>query len=109
MTSGNTPNLVLKRILRYFLKIPPLKKYYNFKKELLFLLKTHKNNLSPESDWWRNTKSSFKENARILSKNPTTQTNIKIFRLKRRLQNLYKIENFKLEIKPMIEKLQEEL
>ena len=26
VTGGNTPNLVLKRILGYFLKIPPLKK-----------------------------------------------------------------------------------
>ena len=26
VTGGNTPNLVLKRMLRYFLKIPPLKK-----------------------------------------------------------------------------------
>ena len=26
VTSGNRPNLVLKRILGYFLKIPPLKK-----------------------------------------------------------------------------------
>ena len=25
LTSGNTPNLVLKTMLRYFLKIPPLK------------------------------------------------------------------------------------
>ena len=26
VTAGNTPNLVLKRMLRYFLNIPPLKK-----------------------------------------------------------------------------------
>ena len=26
LTAGNTPNLVLKTMLRYFLKIPPLKK-----------------------------------------------------------------------------------
>ena len=33
VTAGNTPNLVLlvlKRILRYFLKIPPLKKILHF-------------------------------------------------------------------------------
>ena len=30
LTGGNTPNLVLKRILRYFLKIPPLKKILQF-------------------------------------------------------------------------------
>ena len=30
VTTGNTPNLVLKRILRYFLKIPPLKKTLQF-------------------------------------------------------------------------------
>ena len=30
VTGGNTPNLVLKRMLRYFLKIPPLKKILQF-------------------------------------------------------------------------------
>ena len=29
-TGGNTPNLVLKRMVRYFLKIPPLKKILQF-------------------------------------------------------------------------------
>ena len=80
--------------------------------------------------------SRFKENAKILSKNSTTQENITISRqnllfllktqktttlqqvtggkipnlvLKRRLQNLYKKENFKPEIKLMIENLQDEL
>ena len=30
VTGGNTPNLVLKRMLRYFLEIPPLKKRLQF-------------------------------------------------------------------------------
>ena len=30
VTAGNTPNIVLKRMLRYFLKIPPLKKILQF-------------------------------------------------------------------------------
>ena len=30
VTGGNTPNLVLKGMLRYFLKIPPLKKILQF-------------------------------------------------------------------------------
>ena len=30
VTGGNTPNLVLKRMLRYCLKIPPLKKILQF-------------------------------------------------------------------------------
>ena len=30
VTGGNTPNLVLKRMLRYFLKIPPIKKILQF-------------------------------------------------------------------------------
>ena len=29
-TGGNTPNLVLKRMLKYFLKIPPLEKILQF-------------------------------------------------------------------------------
>ena len=30
LTAGNTPNLVLKTMLRYFLKTPPLKKILQF-------------------------------------------------------------------------------
>ena len=30
VTGGNTPNLVLKRMARYFLKIPPLKEILQF-------------------------------------------------------------------------------
>ena len=30
VTGGNTPNLVLKRMLRYLLEIPPLKKILQF-------------------------------------------------------------------------------
>ena len=63
MTGGNTPNIVLKRMLRYFLKTPPLKKHYNFKKEFAFLLKTQKT-ASSASAWWGNTKSGFKKNTR---------------------------------------------
>ena len=40
------------------------------------------NNLSSASDWWQYTKSCFKENAGIFSKNFTTQENTKILRLK---------------------------
>ena len=59
------------------------RKYYNFKTEFVFLLKTQKSNHSSASDWWENTKSSFKENARTFSKNSTTQENIRISRLKK--------------------------
>ena len=67
------------------------------------------NNLSSASDWWEYTKSCFIENAKIFSKNSTTQENITILRLKLKLQNLYKKEKFKPEIKPMTENLQVEL
>ena len=40
------------------------------------------NNLSSASDRWEYTKSCFKENAKIFSKNSTTQENITILRLK---------------------------
>lgn len=43
------------------------------------------------------------------SKNFSLYENIRIFRLKQRLRNLYKKKNFKTEFKPMIEKLQEKL
>ena len=64
--------------------------------------------LSTASDWWEYTKSCFNGNAKISSKNSTTQENIN-FKTKIRLQNLCKKENFKPEIKPMIENLQDEL
>ena len=57
------------------------------RQNLLFFINNTKNNHSSASDFWENTKSSFKENA------------------ERRLQNLYKKENFKPEIKPMVENL----
>ena len=38
--------------------------------------------ISSASDWWEHAKSCFKENAEIFSKNPTTQENITILRLK---------------------------
>ena len=34
VTGGTTPNLVLKRVLRYFLKIPPLKKILQLKTKI---------------------------------------------------------------------------
>ena len=38
--------------------------------------------------------------------NSTTQENIRISKLKKRLQHFYKKENFRAEIKPMIQNLQ---
>ena len=49
--------------------------------------------------------SHFKENAKILSINSTTQENVRISRLKEDCQT----SNFKPEMKPMIENLQDEL
>ena len=70
-------------MLRYYLKTPQLKKILQFQDRICFLiLKTQKNNHSSASDWWENTKSSFKENARTFSKNSTTQESIRISRLK---------------------------
>ena len=72
-----------------------------------FFIKSTKNNLSSASDWSEYNKSCFKENATTFSKNSTTQENIKFSRLKKRRRNLYIKENFKPEIKPMIENLQD--
>ena len=52
------------------------------------------------------TKSSFKENPRTFSKSSITQG---ISRLKKRLRNLYRKENFKPKIKPITKSLQDEL
>ena len=75
-------------------------------KTFLFFVKTHKKTTSLQQVWWEYTKSCFKENVKIFSKNSTTHKNITT---EVRLQNLYKKENFKPEIKPMIENLQDEL
>ena len=56
-----------------------------------------------------NTKCKIKDKARIFSKNSTKQENIRISRHKKRLRNLYEKENYKPEIKPMINIFQDEL
>ena len=76
-------------------------KFSSVTKTFIFLLKT-KNSHSSESDWWEYTKYCFKENAKMFPKNSTTQENIRILRLREDCKNLYKKENFKPEIKPMI-------
>ena len=68
-----------------------------------------KNKHFSASDWWEYIKSCFKESARTFFKNSITQENIRISRLKKRLQNLYTKGNFKSKIKPMIENIQDEL
>ena len=67
-------------------------------KEFAFFTKNTKNNHFSASDRWKYTKSCFKEDARTFSKNSTTQGNVGISRLKKRLWNLYKKEYFKPEI-----------
>ena len=77
--------------------------------DLLSSSKRKQGNSSSISDWWENTKIKIKQTARGFSKNSTTQENIRISRLKKRLRNLYKKENFKPEIRPFINNLQDEL
>ena len=36
VTGGNKPNIVLKRMLRYFLKTPPLKEILQFQERICF-------------------------------------------------------------------------
>ena len=78
VTGRNTSNLVLKGMLRYFLKIPPLKKVLEFQDRICCFIKSTKktNHFSASFLWW-NTKSSFKKNTRTFSKTSTTQKNIK--------------------------------
>ena len=54
-------------------------------KSLLYFLRTKQSNYSSMSHWWEYTKSKIKETARRFSKNSTTQENIRISRLKKRL------------------------
>ena len=73
-------------------------------KNLLSLPKTQKSSHSPASDTWKYTKSCSKKNGRTFSKNSTSQANIRISRLKKKLRSLCKKVNFKWEIKSIIKK-----
>ena len=83
VTRGNTPNLVSKRILRYFLISTTQENITISRQNLLFLLKIQKKKTSSASAWWGNTKSSFKENARTFPKSSTSQENIRTSKPKR--------------------------
>ena len=84
MTHGNIPNLVLKRMLRYFLKIPSLKKILQLRRQ------------------------NFNKNARTFSENSTTHKNIKILRLKEDYKLIQK-RKLQTRIKPITENLKVEL
>ena len=73
------------------------------------ILGTKKNNYCSTNDWCEYTKDQIKDNAQRFAKNSTKQENKRIARLKKGLQNLYKKENYKPEIRLMINKLQDEL
>ena len=77
---------------------------FNYQK-FVFYFKNKENQLFLD----KYTKCKIKDNARIFSKNSTKQENIWISRLKKRLRNLYKKENYKPEIKSMINTFQDEL
>ena len=63
VTHGNTSNIVLKRMLRYFLKSSPRKKILKFQERICFFLLTTQKTTYSASVWLGNIKSSFKENA----------------------------------------------
>ena len=70
MSDGETANLVLKRMLELFLKVPPLKKILQFQERIcFFFLKTRKAT-SSASVWCGHSKSSFKENVELFLKVP---------------------------------------
>ena len=61
VTPGNRPNLFLKRMLWYFLKILPLKKISQFQDRIcFFFIKNTNNNHSSASDWWETLNSVLK-------------------------------------------------
>ena len=81
-------------MLRYYLKTRPLNKILQFQDRIcFFLLKTQQKNYSSASDWWKNTKYSFKDNAKTFSKNSTTQENIRISTLKEDCKTYTKEKN----------------
>ena len=99
----------LKENVKILSKDFPLKKILQFQDRIFFFsLKALKNNHSTAIDWWENTKSIFKENARTFSKNSTIQENIRTSRLKEDCKTYTKKQNFKPKIKIIIENLQGE-
>ena len=95
-------------MLRYFLKTPPLNKILQFQERICFFLLKIQKTTSPASAWWGNTKSSFKENARTLSKSSAIQENIRISKREKGYEICTK-KKIEPKIKPMIENLRNKL
>ena len=68
VAGGNTSNTVLKRLLWFFLKAPPLKKILQFQERIFFIKNTKAT--SSVSFWWWNTKPSLKERKKFFLKVP---------------------------------------
>ena len=128
VTGGNTTNIILKRMLWYFSKLQHSRSTFKenartfsnisttqeniaiSRKYIMLLFLKHKKHKKQKTTSWahaccRNSKSSFKENARTFSKSSATQE-IRTSKPKKSLWNLSKIEP---KIKPMIENLRDEL
>ena len=54
----------------YFNNSPLCNPEFSLTTDFSFFIKNRKNNYSSASDWWLNTKSSFKEDTKTFSKNP---------------------------------------
>ena len=76
---------------------------------MISLLKTRRNTYSSISDWWEYTKCQIKVNTKDFSINYAKQENIRISKIKKRLQNVYKKEKFKPKMKHLANNLQDEL
>ena len=90
----------------YFNNSPLRKPELSLTTDLSFLLKTQNITTLQQVTGGKTLNLVLKKMLELFLK---IQENIRISILKRRLQNLYKKENFKPEIKPMIENLQDEL
>ena len=84
-------------------------KFSSTSKIFLFLLKTQKTTTLQQVTGGKTLNLVLKKMLERFLKMLLFQKNIRISTPKRRLQNLYKKENFKPQIKPMIENLQDEL
>ena len=84
-------------------------KFSSTSKIFLFLLKTQKITTLQQVTGGKTLNLVLKKMLELFLKMLLFQKSIRISTLKRRLQNLYKKENFKPQIKPMIENLQDEL
>ena len=106
MHGGNTLNLVSKRIRKYFPKIQPLKKIFQFQDRICFFTKSTKNPTFQEVTGGETPNLVLKKMLALFLKIPTLKIR---FYYWKKAANLIQKRKFQAIIKPMIENLKDEI